>query len=189
MTILELYADVDFDQYPQVEPVCLPEFYYLSKSYTNEYTSYGYGYGYGGGSSPAPMSSSSSSQRNEEGADKDLECIVLGYQESPQEKFSVSIFGVALVLLKCFRHNFHIFVCLLLCNYSISHRLRATTHLRTDMASLTLLHTRTNRTSTAALQEGLSFTRCIRTRLSTTATATHPRWTLGKQSITSMLVM
>lgn len=89
VVILELYADVDFDQYPQVEPLCIPEFYYLSKSYTNEYSSYGYGYG----GAPSAPSASSSQQRNEEGADKDLECIVLGYQEAPLERLSVSFYS------------------------------------------------------------------------------------------------
>jgi len=89
VVILELYADVDFDQYPHVEPLCIPEYYYLSKSYTNEY-SYNYGYGsqYGG----AQASSPGVQEKNEEGADKDLECIVLGYQESPVEKIEVSYY-------------------------------------------------------------------------------------------------
>ncbi|CAL8106527.1 unnamed protein product [Orchesella dallaii] len=84
VVILELYADVDLDQYPHVEPLCVPEYYYLSKSYTNEYSySYGYGSQYG---SASPQPAPGPQERNEEGADKDLECIVLGHQESPVEK-------------------------------------------------------------------------------------------------------
>jgi len=93
VVILELSEDVDLDQYPQVGPLCVPEFYYRSKSYTNEYTAPNYSYGYGqqGQSQAQPSSSQSNQDRNEEAADKDLECWVLGYQESPVEKIEVCL--------------------------------------------------------------------------------------------------
>lgn len=89
VVILELSEDVDFDQYPHTEALCVPEFYYLSKSYTNEY-SYGYGYGSQYGQGQQQQSSNTNNQKkNEEGADNDLECWVVGYQESPVEKIEV----------------------------------------------------------------------------------------------------
>jgi hypothetical protein len=72
----------------------VPEFYYLSKSYTNEYQSppsYSYGYGAQQGQQGQQGQQSQKQQKNEEGADKDLECFVLGYQESPVEKIEVRL--------------------------------------------------------------------------------------------------
>jgi len=100
VVILELTEDVDFDLYPQAEPLCLPEYYDLSKSYTNEY-SYSYGYGsqyssYGAGAaSPqvnrVTMSAGAEDRRNEEGVDNDLECFAIGYSSSPLERLEVNL--------------------------------------------------------------------------------------------------
>jgi hypothetical protein len=80
VVILELKYDIDFDQLPQTEPVCLPDYYYRSKTYYNEYS---YGYGYSG-----QQASSQQAPRNKEGIAADLDCWVAGYQESPLEKIS-----------------------------------------------------------------------------------------------------
>jgi len=78
VVILELSEDVDLDQYAQVEPICLPDFYYKSKSYYKEYYT-----GYG---KTVPSAGNEKQVVNEEGVAEDLECWVVGYQYSPQEE-------------------------------------------------------------------------------------------------------
>lgn len=98
VVILELAEDVDFDQYPHTEPLCLPDWYYRSKYYVKDYPSYSYGYGYGGqggqqGAQQQPQQhgqDDSNSNSNDAGADRDLECWVVGYQNAPVEKIEVS---------------------------------------------------------------------------------------------------
>jgi hypothetical protein len=76
--ILELKEDVDMDVYPQVEPICLPEFYYRSKTYYKEYYS-GYGQSVSG-------AGNDKQKVNLEGSSEDLECWVVGYSYSPSEE-------------------------------------------------------------------------------------------------------
>ena len=91
VVILELSEDIDFDLYPQAEPLCLPEYYYRSKNYYEEKTySYTTDY-YGAQQKQEVPSSRGSEQRVQEGVNADLECWVAGYRGSAVEKISVSI--------------------------------------------------------------------------------------------------
>ena len=81
---------MDLDQYPQVEPICLPELYYRSKDYYKEYYS-----GYG-----RIMEAPGNARQiiNLEGSADDLECWVVGYQYSPQEEIKVNfVFNISSV--------------------------------------------------------------------------------------------
>jgi len=91
VVILELYEDIDFDLYPQAEPVCLPEYYPRSKTYYEEKT-YSYNsYGYGGQAQQQEVPSNTQPQQKTQiGVNADLECWVAGWKESPIEKISVS---------------------------------------------------------------------------------------------------